>query len=193
MNCIVVGIHLSHCFTINISGETYIEPGVPYKVTCTVSQFLENRITRYSAIIASDDITEYIIVDSVTGGCNYKTRITSYSLCQSSICSCDMNGLATHWTYNTPTNLVTMVAFRCESKRNETHLVNSEGLIPTIPSKCLVFRVHKSCYSEKRQILFFSELCVSRFELRAVCFGGIAYTYTICVYFKCVFALSIYI
>jgi hypothetical protein len=180
------------CFTINISGETYIEPGVPYKVTCTVSDFVENRRTRYSAIPSSHDITEYVIFDSVTGGCNYKTQITSFSLCQSSICSCDMNGLATHWTYNTPTDLVTMVTFRCASKNNEANLINSEALIPTIPSKCLVFRVNKSCYSEERQILFFSELCVSRFEVRAVCFGCIAYTYTIFVYFKCVFAFSIY-
>jgi hypothetical protein len=153
VNCIVVGIHLSHCFTINISGETYIEPGVPYKVTCTVSQFLENRRTTYSAIISSDDITRYTILDSITGGCNYKTQTTSYSLCQSSICSCDMNGLATHWTYNTPTDLVTMVTFRCESIKNETNLINSEALLPTIPSKCLVFRVNKSCYSEGRQLI----------------------------------------
>jgi hypothetical protein len=154
VNCIVVGIHLSHCFTISISGETYIEPGVPYKVTCTVSEFLENRKTTYTAIISNDDITRYTILDSKIGGCNYKTRITSFSLCQSSICSCDMNGLATHWTYNTPTNLVTMVTFRCESKRNETQLANSEGLIPTIPSKCLVFRVNKSCNSEKDKYRF---------------------------------------
>jgi hypothetical protein len=148
------------CFTINISGETYIEPGVPYKVTCTVSDFLENRRTTYSAIMSGDDITEYIILDRVTGGCNYKTPITSYSLCQSSICSCDMNGLATHWTYSTPTDLVTMVTFSCASKNNEANYINSEALLPTIPSKCLVFRVNKSCYSEKKNIVFQRIMCI---------------------------------
>jgi hypothetical protein len=80
--------------------------------------------------------------------------MTSFTSCQSSICSCDMNGFATHWTYNTPTNLVTMATFTCASKNNEAQFITSESLKPTIPSKCLVFRVNKSCYSEKRQILF---------------------------------------
>jgi hypothetical protein len=173
VNCIVVGIHLSHCFTINISGETYIEPGVPYKVTCTVSDFLKNRRTTYSAIISSDDITELIILDRVTGGCNYKTPITSYSLCQSSICSCDMNGLSTHWAYTTPTDLAVMVTFRCSSKNNAGEEASSGTLIPAIPSKCLVFMVNKSCYSEKRQILFLANyvqivLVVSHIHVRYV-------------------------
>ena len=139
------GIHFMWCFPINISGETYIEPGVPYKVTCTVSDFVENRRTTYSAILSSDDITEYVIFDSVTGGCNNKTQITSFSLCQSSICSCDMNGLATHWTYNTPTDLITMVTFRCASKNNKGMLTTSEPLIPSVPSKCVVHKLIKCC------------------------------------------------
>jgi hypothetical protein len=65
-----------------------------------------------------------------------------------------MHDLATHWIYNTPTDLSAQVTFRCESKNNETKLVNSEGLIPTIPSKCLVFRVNKSCNSEKDKYCF---------------------------------------
>ena len=167
MNCIVVGIHLSHCFTISISGETYIEPGVPYSVTCTVSEFLKNRRTGYSAIISSEDITTFVIVHHVTGQCYYRTP-TSTSLCSSSLCSCDTDGLATHWIYNTPTDLASSVTFRCSSKNNARTLTSSEPFIPAIPSKCLLFRVNESCYSEGRQLILFKELCVSRFEVHAV-------------------------
>jgi hypothetical protein len=152
VNCIVVGIHLSYCFTINLSGETYIEPGVPYKVTCTVSEFLENRRTSYIAFIPSDDITEFAIVHVVTGQCAYRTS-TGTSLCPSSLCSCDTDGLATHWIYNTPTDLASPVSFRCVSKNNDRTLTSSEIFIPVIPSKCLVFRVNKSSYSEGRRIM----------------------------------------
>jgi hypothetical protein len=113
---------------------TYIEPGVPYNVTCTVSEFLKNRRTGYSAIISSDDITAFVI-HVVTGECVYRSP-TGTLLCQSSICSCDTDGLATHWIYNTPTDLASLVAFRCSSKNNEGILISSEQLIPTIPSKC---------------------------------------------------------
>ena len=159
MNCIVVGIHLSHCFTISISGETYIEPGVPYKVTCTVSQFLKNRRTSYTAFISSDDIAEFVIFHGVTGQCVYRVP-ASTSPCPSSLCSCDTDGLATHWIYNTTTDLASSVTFRCSSKNNATKLTSSEPCIPTIPSKCLVFRVNNSCYSEGRQILFLRIMCI---------------------------------
>ena len=128
------GIHCILCFAINISGETYIEPGVPYKVTCTVSEFLENRRTGYSAIISSGDITRCTIYHIATGECVYRS-LTGTPLCQSSICACDTDGLATHWIYSTPTGLASLVAFRCESKSNEGILISSEQLIPTIPSK----------------------------------------------------------
>ena len=128
------GIHCIWCFTISISGETYIEPGVPYKVTCTVSEFLKNRRTGYSAIISNADITDFVIIHLVTGECVYRTS-TGTPLCQSSICACDTDGLATHWIYYTPTDLASSVAFRCDSKNNEGILINSEQLIPTIPSK----------------------------------------------------------
>ena len=159
MNCIVVGIHLSHCFTISISGETYIEPGVPYNVTCTVSEFLKNRRTGYNAIISGEDITTFVIVHVVTGQCDYRTP-TSTSLCPSSLCSCDTDGLATHWIYNTPTDLASSVTFRCSSKNNANTLINSEQFIPAIPCKCLVFKVNNSCYSEGRQILFLRIMCI---------------------------------
>ena len=158
MNCIVVGIHLSHCFTISISGETYIEPGVPYKVTCTVSHFLKGRRTGYSATISSDDISEISIYHTVADECVYRITIGT-PRCPSSLCSCDTDGLATHWTYNTPTDLALSVAFRCSSTENAT-ITTSEALIPAIPCKCLVFRVNKSCYSELRQILFLRIMCI---------------------------------
>jgi hypothetical protein len=152
VNCIVVGIHLSHCFTINIAGETYIEPGVPYNVTCTVSEVLENRKTSYSAILSNGDITEISIYHVVTGECIYRT-LTASPLCPSSLCSCDTDGLATHCIYSTPTDLALSVTFRCESKNNESILTSSASFIPAIPSKCLVFMVNKSCYSEGRQLI----------------------------------------
>ena len=128
------GIHCIWCFTISISGETYIEPGVPYKVMCTLSEFLKNRRTGYSAIISNADITDFVSIHLVTGECVYRTS-TGSPLCQSSICVCDTDGLATHWIYNTPTDLASSVAFRCTSKNNEGYLNSSEQLIPTIPSK----------------------------------------------------------
>jgi hypothetical protein len=151
VNCIVVGIHLSHCFTINVSGKTYIEPGVPYKLTCTVSEVLENRNTRYSAFLSNGDITEIVIIHVVTGECVYRTS-TGTPLCPSSVCTCDTDGLATHWIYSTPTDLASSVTFRCESENNERILTSSALFIPAIPSTCLVFMVNKTCYSEGRQI-----------------------------------------
>ena len=145
----VVGIRLLHCFTINISGETFIEPGVPYKVTCTVSEFQENRRTGYSAAISNEDRVELVIIHLASGECVYRTH-NGTSTCPSSVCSCDTNGLATHWIYNTPTNFASSVKFRCNSKPNGGTLTYSELFEPTIASKCLVFMVNKSCYSEGR-------------------------------------------
>ena len=126
------------CFTINISGETYIESGVPYKATCTVSESLENRRTIYSAIISNDDITDFAIVDLKTGDCVYRTT-AGFPPCQSSICSCDTDGLTTHWTFYTPTHLSSSVTFICASKNNEGYVISSDAWIPTVPSKCFVY------------------------------------------------------
>jgi hypothetical protein len=149
VNRIVVGIHLSHCLAINISGDTYIETGVPYKVTCTVSEFEENRRTGYSAIITDEDITDLVIIHLASGECVYRTN-NGTPTCPSSVCSCDTDGLATHWIYNTPTDCALSVTFRCNSKTNGGILTYSELFEPTIASKCLVFMVNKSCYSERR-------------------------------------------
>ena len=143
-----IGIHCIWCFTISISGETYIEPGVPYNVTCTVSDILENRRTIYKATL-SNDSTVFVIIDLTTAGCVYR-RITSSPPCQSSLCSCDMDGLATHWTYSTPTDLSSSVTFICTSKNNEGSLIGSVPWIPTVPSKCFVFKLNKVCYYEGR-------------------------------------------
>lgn len=131
----VVGMRLSHCFTLNISGETFIEPGVPYKVTCTVSELLDNRRTIYVATISNADITDFVIVNLKTGGCVYRTT-AGFLPCQSSICSCDMDGLATHWTDSTPTDLSSSVTFKCTSKNNEGSLIGSDSWIPTVANKC---------------------------------------------------------
>ena len=129
------GIHCIWCFTINISGETYIEPGVPYNVTCTVSEFLENRRTGYSAIISSADIIDIVIIHLVTGECVYRSP-TGTPLCQSSICACDTDGLATHWIYNTPTDVSSTVTFRCTSTDSDAISHTSDPWTPTVPSKC---------------------------------------------------------
>ena len=130
-------IHCMWCFTISISGETYIEPGVPYKITCTVSHFLKNRRTSYIAIISEDDIAQITIIHVATGECVYRTP-TGAPLCPSSLCSCDIDGFATNWTYNTPTDLASSVAFRCDSKNNEGTVTSSETFIPVFASECLV-------------------------------------------------------
>ena len=117
------------------------------------SEFLEDRRTIYSAAISNDDITDFVIVDLKTGGCLYRTT-AGFPLCQSSRCSCDTDGLATNWTYNTPTDLSSLVTFRCTSKNNEEFLIHSNPWIPTVPSKCFVLKLINFCVSEGRQIYF---------------------------------------
>jgi uncharacterized lipoprotein YbaY len=48
-------------FTIDIYGDTYIEPGVPYMVTCNVSHFQDIRRTTYFANISVDDQFLFIL------------------------------------------------------------------------------------------------------------------------------------
>ena len=124
------------CFTIDIYGGTYIEPGVPYMVTCNVSHFLDIRRTIYIAKISVDDQLTFHIAHSPSIGCYYQDY-NNYTLCQSSICSCDVDGLATHWAYNTPADLTSPVTFRCTSKSDEGYLETSKAWTPTIPCKCL--------------------------------------------------------
>jgi hypothetical protein len=124
------------CFTIDISGDTYIEPGVLYIITCNVSHFLESRRTIYNAKISITDQLDFSIFHSNSFGCLYRVP-GEYTLCQSSVCSCDVDGLATHWTYNTSADLSSPVTFRCSSKNNDGNLETSKPWTPTIPCKCL--------------------------------------------------------
>ena len=107
------GIQCVWCFTISISGETYIEAGVPYMVTCNVSSFVNNRRTTYSTIISDNDRIDFYIAHSTTSGYYYEDSTNGFTVCPNSLCSCDTDGLATHWIYNTPTDLASPVTFRC--------------------------------------------------------------------------------
>ena len=129
------GVQCVWCFTISISGETYIEAGVSYMVACNVSYFVSNRITTYSAKISDNDPIVFIIAHSTTSGCYYQDSTGGYKVCPSGLCSCDTDGLATHWIYNTSTDLSSTVTFRCTSTDSDDKLHNSEPWTPTVPCK----------------------------------------------------------
>jgi hypothetical protein len=130
------------CFTINISGETYIEAGVPYMVTCSVSQHRDNRVTLYSAELSEAVAQTFIIAFSNSNGCYYQ-ETGGYVPCQSGLCTCDMNGLATHWTFSRPDSLSSPVTIRCSSKDSHDVAQTSSAWKPTIARKCLVFMFYK--------------------------------------------------
>ena len=130
------GIQCLWCFTIDISVDTYIEPGVPYMATCNVSHFVDIRRTIYIAKISVDDQLTFHIAHSPSIGCYYE-YYSKHTLCQSSICSCDVDGLATHWVYSTPADLMSPVTFSSASESNEGNLETSKPWTPTIPCKCL--------------------------------------------------------
>jgi hypothetical protein len=81
------GVQCVCCFTISISGETYIEAGVPYMVACTVSHFVDNRITTYSARMSDNVPIGFIIGHSTTSGCYYQESTGIFTVCPSSLCS----------------------------------------------------------------------------------------------------------
>ena len=64
-------------------------------VTCNVSHLLDIRRTIYIAKISVDDQLYFNIAHSPSIGCYYLDS-GKYLLCQSSVCSCDVDGLATH-------------------------------------------------------------------------------------------------
>ena len=123
------------CFNISITGETYIEAGVPYMVSCNVSYFVNNRITTYIARISDNDGIVYVIAHSTTSGCYYEDSTGHFTVCPSSLCSCDTDGLTTHWIYSTPTDLSSTVNFRCTSADSDDKLHSSEPWTPTVPCK----------------------------------------------------------
>lgn len=146
------------CFTIDIYGDTFIEPGVPYMLTCNVSHFLDLRRTMYIAKISVDDLLTFHIAHSPSIGCYYEDY-GKYTLCQSSICSCDMDSLATHWVYNISADLSSQVTFRCASESNEGNLVTSKPCTPTIPCKCLgLSEIHSANVKESN--LFDQFICL---------------------------------
>ena len=122
------------CFNIIISGETYIEAGVPYLVTCNVSHFVDIRRTSYNSRIADNDPIVIIIAHSTTSGCFYQED-ASFIPCPNSLCSCDTDGLATHWVYNAPTDLSSTVIFRCTSTDSDAKLHTSDTWAATVPCK----------------------------------------------------------
>ena len=134
------GIQCVWCFTINIYGETYIEAGGPYMVTCNVSQFKEDRATYFYSEISNIDQSVFTLRHSTTLGCFYLSG--AYVLCQPGVCSCDIDGLATHWIYNTPADLSSPVTFICSSSYNDGVSKSSEPWTPILPSKCVVFKLN---------------------------------------------------
>ena len=105
--------------------------------TCNVSHFVNNRRTTYSAIISDNELIVFIIAHSKTSGCYYQDSTSSFTVCPNSLCSCDTDGLATHWIYNTPTDLSSAVTFRCSSTDSDAKLYTSESWTPTLLCKCL--------------------------------------------------------
>ena len=104
--------------------------------TCNVSHFVDIRGTIYIAKIFVDDQLTFHIAHSPSIGCYYE-YYSKHTLCQSSICSCDVDGLATHWVFSTPADLMSPVTFRCAPESNEGNLESSKPWTPTIPCKCL--------------------------------------------------------
>ena len=131
------GIQCMWSFTINIYGDTYIESRVPYMVTCTISKFKEGRITTFNVKKSATDQLGVSIRHSTEYGCFILSG--TYRLCQSSLCSCDTDGLATHWIYSTPADLSSSVTFICSSSDNNGVLQSSVQWTPTVSCKCLVF------------------------------------------------------
>ena len=127
-------------------------------VTCNVSHFVDIRRTIYIAEISVDDQLTFHIAHSPSIGCYYLDS-GKYSLCQSSVCSCDVDGLATHWTYNTSADLSSPVTFRCSSKNNDGDLETSKTWTPTIPCKCLVLG-EKHSANEKEGKLCYQFICL---------------------------------
>jgi hypothetical protein len=83
-------------------------------IECVCAVYRENRVTLYTAPTSDDDKMLLSIVYCKTTG-SYFTDIGACSPCQSSICSCDMDALATHWTYN-----IIMCRRRLQMKQHQT-------------------------------------------------------------------------
>ena len=104
-------------------------------VSCNVSYFVNNRITTYNARISDNNPIVIIIGHTTTSGCYYQYSTGGFTVCPGSLCSCDTDGLATHWIYNTPTDLSSTLSFRCTSVDRDDKLHSSEPWTPTVPCK----------------------------------------------------------
>ncbi|CAC5360968.1 unnamed protein product [Mytilus coruscus] len=124
-------IHIVHSLDVTISGQTYIEPGVPYNVTCTVNEYRDNRKTTFIALIPGQIYADIIVWYYKPYGC-FKFQIPTSTDCRNASCACDDNGLATHWIYTLPSDLSTSVTFKCATSDNDNKIVESTELAPTI-------------------------------------------------------------
>jgi hypothetical protein len=127
-------------------------------VKCNVSHFLEIRRTIYIAKLSVDDQLAFHIAYSPSIICYYEDY-GKHTLCQSSICSCDGDGLATHWVYSTPADLMSPATFRCASESNKGSLETSKPWTPTIPCKCLALD-EKQSTNVKEGTLFDQFICL---------------------------------
>ncbi|XP_063442035.1 hemicentin-1-like [Mytilus trossulus] len=116
---------------VGISGYPYIEPGVPYNVSCTVDEYQDNRRTTFFARTTDTYLEETTVWYYKRYGC-FQLMSPVSILCINASCACDDNGLTTHWTYDTPSHLPTPVIFTCFSSDNESRIAQSDVLEPTI-------------------------------------------------------------
>lgn len=123
-----------YSLNVTISGYPFIEPGVPYNVSCTVDEYENNRRTSFFARTADTYLKETTVWYYKQYGCFLFMGPVSIP-CINASCACDENGLTTHWTYDTPSHLPTPVMFTCFSSDNESRIANSDMLVPTILRK----------------------------------------------------------
>ena len=106
-------------------------------MSCTVGQDLIRRRTTYNAAISETDQLLFTIIYT-NSGCYYQDNGVALA-CLRHICYCDLNGLATHYVYNT-SSLSLPVEFTCTTENNNGDGETSDKLTPIIPCKCLVFK-----------------------------------------------------
>ncbi|CAC5380571.1 unnamed protein product [Mytilus coruscus] len=124
-------MQIIHGLNVSISGQTYIEPGVPYNVSCTVDEYRDNRKTTF---FTTQLVEKVIVWYYKPYGCFLWSNATATD-CRNASCACDDNGLTTHWTYETPLNLSPSVMFRCFTTDNDSRIINSDLFEAKIPCK----------------------------------------------------------
>ncbi|CAC5380577.1 unnamed protein product [Mytilus coruscus] len=128
-------VHTGYSLDVTIFGQTYIEPGVPYNVSCTVDEYRDNRKTTFSTSLSSGvQLGTTIVWYYKPYGCFLWSNATVTD-CRNASCACDDNGLTTHWTYNTPLILSPPVMFRCFTTDNDSRIVQSDPFEANLPRK----------------------------------------------------------